>query len=81
MRVADNIRRALHHLGIHSCTIQPEYTPSGVSVDSKVRYRFLYWLNEMTEYMGSSGLMKHLASFSAPRIKHATHLKMRVVVR
>ena len=25
MPVAEKIRKALHHLGIHSCTIQPEY--------------------------------------------------------
>lgn len=42
MHIADNIRRALHHLGIHSCTIQPEYTPSGASIASKVCYRVLY---------------------------------------
>lgn len=35
MHVAENIRRALHHLGIHSCTIQPEYTPSDTPSDSK----------------------------------------------
>ncbi|KAF8875078.1 cation efflux protein [Gymnopilus junonius] len=28
MPVAMNIRKVLHHLGIHSCTIQPEYSPN-----------------------------------------------------
>jgi zinc transporter 1 len=38
MRTAGTIRRALHHLGIHSCTIQPEYIPSDDSLDPKVCY-------------------------------------------
>ncbi|KAL9716175.1 Zinc resistance conferring protein [Leucoagaricus gongylophorus] len=34
MHIAENIRRTLHHLGIHSCTIQPEYAPSNTPIDS-----------------------------------------------
>lgn len=36
MRIAANIRRALHHLGIHSTTIQPEYIQASDPMDSKV---------------------------------------------
>ncbi|KXN89958.1 Zinc transporter 10 [Leucoagaricus sp. SymC.cos] len=35
MSIAAKIRRALHHLGIHSSTIQPEYIPPDTSIDSK----------------------------------------------
>ncbi|PPQ70360.1 hypothetical protein CVT26_013794 [Gymnopilus dilepis] len=39
MPVAVNIRKVLHHLGIHSCTIQPEYSPTstGTNGGSSVR--------------------------------------------
>ncbi|KAJ3568070.1 hypothetical protein NP233_g5947 [Leucocoprinus birnbaumii] len=35
MHIAESIRTSLHHLGIHSCTIQPEYTPSDTPDHSK----------------------------------------------
>lgn len=37
MRIAAQIRRGLHHLGIHSSTIQPEYIQSDGPLASKVR--------------------------------------------
>ena len=33
MPVAVKIRKILHHLGIHSCTIQPEYHPTTRTLD------------------------------------------------
>lgn len=40
MHIAENIRRTLHHLGIHSCTIQPEYAPSNTPIDSVRRCQY-----------------------------------------
>jgi len=37
MRVAAQIQEALHHCGIHSTTIQPEYTTPGTTLVKKVR--------------------------------------------
>jgi zinc transporter 1 len=37
MRVAARIREVLHHCGIHSTTIQPEYMAPGAAIVRKVR--------------------------------------------
>ena len=37
MQVAARIREALHHCGIHSTTIQPEYMSPGAAIVRKVR--------------------------------------------
>jgi hypothetical protein len=37
MHVAAQIQEALHHCGIHSATIQPEYTTLGAGIVRKVR--------------------------------------------
>lgn len=45
MRVAAKIQEALHHCGIHSTTIQPEYMTPGATLVRKVRLGSFVSLN------------------------------------
>ena len=52
MHVAAQIQEALHHCGIHSATIQPEYTPTGATIVKKVcQVDFVNPLSEETDYV------------------------------
>jgi len=49
MHVAAQIQEALHHCGIHSTTIQPEYTTPGTALFRKVRLGSLVNLVSLSE--------------------------------
>lgn len=78
MPIAVKIRETLHHLGIHSSTIQPEYQPSTSEQPFKVRSVLLMLLIHSKRCRWRP--IPH-ASSSVQRMRYATHLSMHVAVR
>jgi len=81
MPVAVKIRKVLHHLGIHSCTIQPEYYHPSTSIPEerlKVFDLLLYCYSSQTLYF-SPWVVPRASSF-AQLMRRAIHRRMPVVV-
>ena len=84
MPIAVKIREILHHLGIHSSTIQPEYHPSNfLPSEQRSKVRFLICIilpihSEMVQH--SQCPIPHASSY-AQQMRYVTRLSMHVVVR
>lgn len=69
MPIAANVRKALHHHGIHSSTIQPEYYHPAVSPpeENLMVGSFLYgFLTGLLKSVCSTDIGGHVVSYSLP---------------
>jgi hypothetical protein len=86
MPIAVKIREILHHLGIHSCTIQPEYHSSNfVSSEQRFKVRSSHakvFIHSIPQKIRC--IRQHLiprASSYVQQMRYATRLNTHVVVR
>ena len=82
MPVAVKIRKVLHHLGIHSCTIQPEYYHPGTSIPEERLKVFDLLLRRYTarQQLYVSPWVVPRASSFVQLMRRAIHRRMPVVV-
>lgn len=76
MPVAVKIRKVLHHLGIHSCTIQPEYYHPSTSIPEERLKVF-----DLHLYRHSSPTLNVCSPWVVPRVSSSARLMRRAIHR